>query len=565
MRCGRCGQNNFSWARVCAHCGHSLSQPTHDDGVAPPPPDVAAREPVAQRDLQLALPETESPSEQDARAIREAFAHMAPPLVMPVLLVINVSVFVAMVVTGVSPISPDAEALRRWGGTYGPSITLGEWWRLLTAMFVHAGLMHLIFNSLALFSIGGLVERMFGRFPFLALYVLSGVGGSIASAYWHPLSVGVGASGAIFGVYGGLGGFLLRAGKSLPSDVIAPLRNSAVAFVLFNGVYGFTQPNIDVIAHAGGLAAGLVAGAALATGAQRSGASVRRALAVFVAGAAMLALAATRLPAFGDWSGSLSTLSELESHSAEVAAAAMQKVSDRQIDSAAFARLLEEQVIAPWHQHRNRIAALRLPAKERSLAAKVVEYMDHRAAAWQLEADAFRTEDMALMAKSNAESVAANAAAQDFLRALGVKVTESRPAPSAAAVRADFGARDLQQAAEVLNKLESTSVRLYNDGLQRVRSGSLSSSAFADTIESQIAEPWDRQLKIVAALHTSGPVEGSRKRIEEYMRLRGEGWHLSARAFRTESAVLAQQASELFKKAAALTSAAAPADRSTPR
>ncbi len=351
-------------------------------------------------------------------------------------------------------------------------------------------------------------------------------------------------------------------GKSLPSDIVAPLRNSAVAFVLFNGVYGFTQPNIDVIAHFGGLAAGLVTGVALANAAQPSGASLRRALAVFVAGAAVFALVATRLPAFGDWPGSLRTLSELESHNAEITKAAMQKVTDRQIDSAAFARLLEEQVIAPWRQHRNRIAVMRLPAKERSLAAKAVEYMDHRAGAWQLEADAFRTEDMALVAKSNAEQAAADAVAQDLLRSLGVKVTESDRAPSAPAVRADAGERDLAQAVEVVRQLESESVQLYNDGLQRVRSGGLSSSAFADKIEAQIAEPWDRQLEVVAALHTSGPVEGFRKRIEQYMRLRGEGWHLSVRAFRTQSAALAQQANELFTRAAALASAATPGDAS---
>jgi rhomboid protease GluP len=488
---------------------------------------------------------------------------------MPVLLVINVLVFVAMVVTGVSPISPDTAALLRWGGTYDPSITRGEWWRLLTAMFVHAGFMHLLFNMLALYNIGALVERMFGRVPFLVLYVLSGVGGSIASAYWHPLSVGVGASGAIFGLYGGLGGFLLRAGKSLPSDIVAPLRNSAVAFVLFNGVYGVMQPNIDVVAHVGGLASGFVAAIALATAAQPSGASARRALAVFVAAGTVLALVGTRLPAFGDWSGSLRTLSELESHSAEVTSAAMQKVTDRQIDAAAFARLLEEQVIAPWQQHRNRMSAMQLPANERRLAAKAVEYMDHRTGAWQLLADAFRTEDMALMAKSNAEQAAANEAAQELLRSLGVKVTETKRAPSAAAVRADAGERDLAQAVEALRQLESKSVQLYNDGIQRVRSGRLSSSAFADVIQTQIAKPWDRELEVVAALRTSGPVEGSRKRIEQYMRLRGEGWHLSARAFRAESAVLARQASELFAKAAALASTATPADTSqrgvTPR
>jgi len=554
MTCAHCGQNNFSWVRTCASCGGSLLPSTPDDAGAQGPAP-AVQQPVPQRELQLALPDVEGPAAQDARAIREAFAHTSPPLVMPILVATNVLIFLAMIVTRVPAMSPSSDALLRWGATYGPAITGGEWWRLLTAMFVHAGLVHLVFNMFALLSIGALIERMFGRVPFLVLYLLSGLGGSIASAYWHPLSVGVGASGAIFGLYGALGGFLLRARNSLPSEVVSSLRNNAIAFIVYNGVIGSTQPNIDMAAHFGGLAAGILAGVALATSDTRSRTGLRTTVAVGIAGAAMLTLAATRLPAFDDWAGALRTLGELEKHGIDVSNAAMRQVTDGRIDADAFARLIEAQVIAPWRQHRTRIAAMqRLPDKERRLAAKALQYMDHRAAAWQFKADAFRTEDMALVAKSNAEEAAASEAGDDLLRLLGAKPIGPRNGRTAPAAGADAGERELAQAVTVVDQLESASVKAYNSGLERFRSGRLSQSAFADLIETQISQPWDRHAKVIAGLHTIGPVEGSRKRVEQFMRLRGDGWHLMARAFRTQSAALARQANELFTKAAALMS-----------
>lgn len=556
MSCSHCGQNNFSWARTCTQCGHSLTPAVSDAAASPtdpaPPHAPEVQPPVAQRDLQLALPDTMKTVDVDPGEIHEALAHTPPPRVMPVLVAINVLVFLAMVITGVGAVSPDTQALLRWGGTYAPSITRGEWWRLFTAMFVHAGVIHLLFNMVALLNIGAVVERMVGRVPFVVLYLLSGVGGSIASVYWHPLAVGVGASGAIFGLYGGLGGFLLRAPESLPRHIVASLRSSAVGFVLYNTVFGFTQANIDMVAHFGGLAAGFAVGLSLALIAVPAGTSLRSALAVGIGGAAMLALAAAGLPAFDDWPGSLRTLGELERADSELTRTAMQQVTDGRIDSATFARRLEEQVIAPWRRHRDRIAAMkRLPEKERRLAATALQYMDHRAAAWQLTAEAFRTEDMALMVKSNAELEAANNAAQDLVRALGITVPDSGRASSAPAVVADAGERDLTKAFDVVHQLDTASVQLLKDDPARVRAGGLSPSALADLVDARISEPWDRQINVVAALHTTGPVEGSRKRLEQYMRLRGEGWHLLAKSFRTGSAPLAEQANALFAKAAA--------------
>jgi membrane associated rhomboid family serine protease len=504
----------------------------------------------------MTLPEGEDRRDPDAPAGGDPFAHLPRPFVMPVLLATNVLVFVAMLIAGVSPISPDPELLRQWGAAYGPLITGGDWWRLFTATFLHAGILHLLFNMFALVSIGSLIERVFGHIPFLILYFLAGVSGSIASVYWHPLTVGVGASGAIFGLYGGLLGYLLWARTSLPGDVLQSLRNGAIGFVLFNTAFGLTQEHIDNAAHFGGLAAGVLAGAALASPviSPAAGGRAWKRLLVGCAGAAALVFAATRLPVIDDWPGALRTLAAFENRDTAAVDAAMRKVTDGGIQADEFARLIEEQVVEPWRRHRNRIAGMRrLPDTERVLAAKAVQYMDRRIAAWQLEAEAFRTQDVALMLKSNVEHAAASALAADLMRSLGMKAPVTTPPPAQA--RADAGARDLARMMQGVSQLETESMRLYDDGLDKVRTGQLSAAALAKLIEQQISEPWEAQYQRLQELRASGPVEGARKRADQYMRLRGEAWRLTARAMRTHSEALGKQANATHMKATAILAA----------
>jgi membrane associated rhomboid family serine protease len=504
----------------------------------------------------MTLPEGEDLRAADGPPVDDPFAHLPRPFVMPVLLAANVLVFVAMLIAGVSPISPDPELLRQWGAAYGPLITGGDWWRLFTATFLHAGILHLLFNMFALVSIGSLIERVFGYLSFLMLYLLAGLAGSIASVYWHPLSVGVGASGAIFGLYGGLLGYLLWARKSLPGDVLQSLRNGAIGFVLFNTAFGLTLEGVDMAAHFGGFAAGVLAGAALASPVMSaaSGARVWKGLLVGCAGAVALALAAARLPVIDDWPAALRTLAAFETRDTAAVDAAMSKVNDGGIQADEFARLIEEQVVGPWRRHRERIAGMRrLPDKERALAVKAVQYMDRRIAAWQLEAEAFRTQDVALMQKSNVEHAAASTIAADLMRSLGARATAATPPPAQAG--ASPGARDLERAMQVAAQLEAASMQLYNNGLDRVRSGQLSEAAFAALIETQVSEPWEAQYQRLQALRVSGPVEGARQRAGQYMRLRGEAWRLTVRAMRTHSEALAKQANFTHMKATAILAA----------
>src|SRR5262245_51968481 len=205
--------------------------------------------------------------------------------VTPVLIGINVLLFVLMLVFGVSPLQPTIPDLLKWGADFGPQTFSGEWWRLFTSMFIHIGIIHLALNMWVLAVAGPLVERMVGNIGFLLTYLVAGLCGSVASLFWNPMMVSAGASGAIFGIYGALLGLLVLQRGSIPPHALSQLRNSGLGFVFYNLVFGLTQPHIDSAAHVGGLVAGFLCGMVLSqpvTVEARSKRPVRNLLLVFV-------------------------------------------------------------------------------------------------------------------------------------------------------------------------------------------------------------------------------------------------------------------------------------------
>ena len=161
----------------------------------------------------------------------------------------------------------DPEVLLDFGAMFGPLIAAGQYWRLFTAMFLHFGVLHLAFNGFALFIFGPLVERAYGRLRFLAIYVLAGLTGSVASylanSVFDTIALAVGASGAIFGVLGALGAYFAMQRRVFG---VAAQRNLTGLLVLaaVNLVYGLATPGIDNWAHLGGFAGGFALGLALA-------------------------------------------------------------------------------------------------------------------------------------------------------------------------------------------------------------------------------------------------------------------------------------------------------------
>ncbi|MCH9739975.1 MAG: rhomboid family intramembrane serine protease [Epsilonproteobacteria bacterium] len=153
-----------------------------------------------------------------------------------------------------------AEYLYSIGGMFGPSVVMdGEIWRLFTAMFLHGGAEHIIMNMLSLYIVGRSVEMLFSKVAYLGIYFVSGLVGGLASIYFHPVSVGVGASGAIFGVFGALAGFALVHYKRMHDEFISFMRGFGIILVL-NLVIGLVFPSVDLSAHIAGLVVGVIGG-----------------------------------------------------------------------------------------------------------------------------------------------------------------------------------------------------------------------------------------------------------------------------------------------------------------
>ncbi|TFW35542.1 rhomboid family intramembrane serine protease [Massilia horti] len=182
------------------------------------------------------------------------------------LLAVNIAVFVLMWLdqSGHGSAIEQSQKLVRWGSNAGQQTLHGQWWRLVTSMFLHGSVLHIAFNMFALLQVGRLVERMFGSLRFFGLYMLSGVSGSLASVMWNPHVNSVGASGAIFGIIGGLLAFIGRENSGVPATVVKDLRGSLALFLLFNIGAGFVYPHTDNAAHLGGLIGGYLAGHLLA-------------------------------------------------------------------------------------------------------------------------------------------------------------------------------------------------------------------------------------------------------------------------------------------------------------
>jgi len=186
--------------------------------------------------------------------------------ITPVIIDLNILVFIIMVFAGLGFVSFKGDDLLAWGANFRPATSHGQWWRLVTSTFLHGGIMHLLANMYGLLFVGIFLEPRLGKIRFAMVYLITGILASIASLWWHAATVSVGASGAIFGLYGAFLALLLM--KVFPKDFSKVFLGSTLIFVGFNLVMGFTG-GIDNAAHLGGLISGFVIGLILSPGLRR--------------------------------------------------------------------------------------------------------------------------------------------------------------------------------------------------------------------------------------------------------------------------------------------------------
>ena len=135
-------------------------------------------------------------------------------------------------------------------------IAQGELWRVVTAMFLHAGFLHLLFNMFSLYLFGPELEKMAGKARFLTIYLSAGIGGSLATFILHHSGyASVGASGAIFGIFGAYGAILVRHRRTTPQ-----LRQILLPIIVISVILTFLQSNVNAASHIGGLIVGFLLG-----------------------------------------------------------------------------------------------------------------------------------------------------------------------------------------------------------------------------------------------------------------------------------------------------------------
>ncbi len=170
------------------------------------------------------------------------------------LIFINILLYIFCAIRSGNIIDIDGLTLLQVGGNFGPLVSEGQVWRLLTCAFLHGGLIHIIFNMYALYVIGPQLEVLFGRVKYIVIYLLSAIGGSLLSYIFSPLSLSIGASGAIFGLFGAMVMYVLKYRDRIPKRVL----NNLFFVIILNLFIGFNLQGIDNFGHIGGLLTGVV-------------------------------------------------------------------------------------------------------------------------------------------------------------------------------------------------------------------------------------------------------------------------------------------------------------------
>lgn len=314
--------------------------------------------------------------------------------ITPVIIIINVFIYLLMVGSGVDWIMPNGEQLLGWGANFKPLTLSGEWWRILTSGFLHFGLIHLAMNMFAFIQIGLVLERLIGVSRFAAAYLIALVTGSLLSLVFHDNAVSAGASGAVFGMYGVF--LALLTTKLISKSVRKSLLSGVLTFVGYNLIFGL-QGSIDNAAHIGGLLGGMLAGYAMVSALRKKDESLRGksmliGLAVLVT-AGMFCLLSFLPNDYGHYDADMKAFSRLEEK-----ALAVYKLPENTPDSVLMP-MIKNEGIASWDSARQIILGIRkmdLPKELLERNETIKTYCDYRIRHYELAYKRYAEQDTLL-------------------------------------------------------------------------------------------------------------------------------------------------------------------------
>lgn len=329
-------------------------------------------------------------------------------VVTPIVAAVHLVVFV-LIVMGPSPIGL-SETLIAWGGNVATRTAAGEWWRLVSATFVHGGVLHLVVVLWGLVPPGLILERAVGRSAFAAIYLASAVVSSVVSLWTvSPMSVTVGASGAVLGVYGlliaSLGwAFAGRLQVPIPLTTVKILGAAAAPFLLYNLVTGY----LATPSALAGLATGFAGGLLVAYGFVREKPPARRAVAVLAATALVAAGAAFMFERVIDFRPEIAGIVAVEERTVAAYDAAAAKFRSGRLPAKALVQLIDRTIVPELRAVRARVHGLRgVPREQAPLAAAAEEYFRLREQSWRDRVEGLLKSRMDMLRKAEETELAA--------------------------------------------------------------------------------------------------------------------------------------------------------------
>ncbi len=317
------------------------------------------------------------------------------PVVTIVLVAMNVAAYVLTISAGADPVSPSAERIFELGGSFGPITLDGESWRLVSSTFLHFGIVHIGMNMLGLVLGGRMVEPVFGRAGFAAIYTFAGLAGALVSALASK-AVSAGASGAIFGVFGAWPAYLLFHHARFDKETLKKQSSSFVLFLGANLWIGLKVGSIDLGAHIGGLVAGFLAGLLITSGRQYRA----RVIAVFVCAGLVIASAHVIPPP--ETRLLLQSAKEKFDEFAKLETKALDRYNEiaknDKLTEEEIANVIELEILPVWRDGKKLVwSAERLP---KNLETNLRAYIETRERAWVTMVAALRKKDEAALAEA---------------------------------------------------------------------------------------------------------------------------------------------------------------------
>ena len=311
-------------------------------------------------------------------------------LVTPALVLLNLMMLMPVLLH--SPSGNEHDALVSLGGNFGPLTTNGEWWRIVKAMFLHGGMIHFIATTAGLFQIGLVVERFVGPVAFLAVYLAAGVLGNLIAIPQNPLGVSIGASGAVFGVYGLLlstSVWALRHNAPLKLSLMT-LKRVAPAMAICV-LYNVSTNYLNLWAELTGLFVGISAGAFLGREIGQGKPALRWTAATAAASLVVASVAAFILRGIDDVRPELGRVVAVEQQTSSAYDAAVQRFTKGRLRAEELALVIDKVIVPELHAADARLKAFdKVPSQHQPLVASAEEYLRLRNESWRIRSAALR-------------------------------------------------------------------------------------------------------------------------------------------------------------------------------